>query len=163
MPTTPIRVPPPAPPIADLPRLPGAFRFGVPHADQRRFFDQSDWPDLFTAAVERLIGLGGQPVEIDLSPFLEAAQLLYEGPWVAERYAAVGAFFEAHPNAGHPVVRRIIEGGKSIAAHQAFAGFYRLETLRRTADHAWNGIDVLVTPTTGAPTPSTRSRPIRCG
>jgi allophanate hydrolase len=141
--------PAPAAPTALPPRLPETFRFGLPPAGQLHFFDQSDWPDLFAAAVERLISLGGQPVEIDFSPFLKTAQLLYDGPWVAERYAAVGAFLEACPDAGHPVVRRIIEGGKSIAAHQAFTAAYRLETLRRATDRIWSEIDVLVTPTTG--------------
>ncbi|PKU24501.1 allophanate hydrolase [Telmatospirillum siberiense] len=127
----------------------GRLRFAVPRAGQLEFFDGGDWPELFAKTVERLIALGGDPVEIDFSPFIETARLLYDGPWVAERYAAVGAFLEAHPQAGHPTVRRIIEGGRDIPAHAAFQAMYRLEGLRRAGAEIWNDADVLLTPTAG--------------
>lgn len=139
--------PAPAAPQAALPRLPEGFRFAVPNS--LHFFDGGDWPELFARTVDRLTGLGGTTVEIDFQPFAEAAQLLYGGPWVAERTAAIGAFLDSHPEAGHPVVRGIIEGGKLISAPEAFAAFYRLEALRQAVAKTWETTDVLLTPTAG--------------
>lgn len=127
----------------------GAFRFGVPRPQDLAFFGNGAAQALFAAATERLTALGGVAVEVDLTPFLEAARLLYGGPWVAERYAAVGAFLEAHPEAVFPPVRTIIEGGKTPTAAEAFAASYRLKTLRRVCDAVWQRVDCLVTPTAG--------------
>src|ERR1700744_2686803 len=107
------------------------LRFGVPRRDQLEFFGDTEYQRLFDAAVGRLQSLGGTAVDIDLAPFLEAARLLYEGPWIAERYAAVGAFIEAHGEDIHPITRKIIEGGKDLSAAAAFQGEYRLRELKR--------------------------------
>jgi allophanate hydrolase len=125
------------------------LRFGVPRKDQLEFFGDSDYRRLFDEAVEHLQSLGGTAVDIDLSPFLDAARLLYEGPWIAERYAAVGAFIEAHGEAVHPITRKIIEGGKGLTATAAFQGAYRLRELQRRSESVWPTIDVLLTPTSG--------------
>jgi allophanate hydrolase len=93
--------------------------------------------------------LGIETIEIDFAPFLQAARLLYEGPWIAERYAAVGAFLEAHPGAFHPVTRQIIESGKSPTASAAFQGAYQLAELKRRSASAWSQVDFLLTPTAG--------------
>lgn len=137
--------PPPAMPVAAA----GGFRFAVPKRGQLDFFDGGDWADLFDRTATRLAALGGEAVEIDFTPFAETARLLYDGPWVAERFAAVGAFLDAHPAAGDPVVRRIIEGGRGIPADAAFRAMYRLEELRRAASEVWRKADVLLTPTAG--------------
>jgi allophanate hydrolase len=125
------------------------LRFGVPRPDQLQFFGDTEYERLFGLAVRQLQNLGGTPVEIDFAPFLEAARLLYEGPWLAERYAAVGSFISAHPGAVHPVTREIIEGGKSPTAVAAFQGEYKLKELRRLSETAWSEIDLIFTPTTG--------------
>jgi allophanate hydrolase len=126
-----------------------AFRFGVPRASQLEFFGDAEYARLFSEAVARLEALGGQRVEIDFEPFLATARLLYEGPWVAERYCAVGDFLEHQPNSLHPVTRQIISGGRNATAADAFRAQYRLMELRRAAEHAWTSMDVLVTPTAG--------------
>jgi allophanate hydrolase len=127
----------------------GAFRFGLPHPDQLEFFGNSDFARLFDAAIARLQALGGKAVEIDLAPFSEAARLLYEGPWVAERFLVIESLLRSNPEAVHPVTRNIIEGGAGLSAADAFRAQYRLQTLRRRCDQAWQQIDVLVTPTAG--------------
>ena len=91
--------------------------------------------------------MGGEIIEVDLRPFLETARLLYEGPWVAERYVAIREFFDKHPESLYPVTRQIIGGGARPTAAEAFAAYYRLKELRRTTEAAWRKIDVLVTPT----------------
>jgi allophanate hydrolase len=124
-------------------------RFGVPRPEQLEFFGDSEYRRLFNEAVRTLQSLGGTAVDIDLEPFLEAARLLYEGPWIAERYAAVGAFIEAHGDAVHPITRKIIEGGKTLTAVAAFQGEYRLRELKRRAEAVWPNVDVILTPTSG--------------
>jgi allophanate hydrolase len=125
------------------------LRFGVPRRDQLQFFGDTEYERLFGAAVERFRGLGGTAVEIDFAPFLEAARLLYEGPWIAERYAAIGAFMESHPGALHPVTQRIVEAGKLVTATEAFRGAYQLRELERRSEAAWSAVDWILTPTCG--------------
>ena len=125
------------------------FRFGVPRASQLEFFGDPEYARLFAAATARLESLGGRRVEIDFEPFLATARLLYEGPWVAERYCAVGDFLERRPDSVYPVTRQIISGGRKATAADAFRAQYRLMELRRAAERAWLEMDVLVTPTAG--------------
>ena len=130
--------------------LPHDFRFGMPLAHQREFFGNVEAAGLFDAAASQLTALGGKVVDIDFSPFLEAARLLYEGPWVAERYLAIREFIEAQPDAMDVTVRQIMLQGKGYTAAEAFAAQHRMQALRRQAKAAFSVIDVLVTPT--APT-----------
>jgi allophanate hydrolase len=125
------------------------FRFGVPPAAQLEFFGNREYAALFDAAVERMQALGGERVEIDLTPFLETARLLYEGPWLAERYVAIRGFIESHPGALHPVTRAIIEKGRAPSAADAFTAMYRLADLRRAVEPILESVDVIVTPTAG--------------
>ena len=125
------------------------FRFGIPRADQLQFFGNQQADALFQRSCDALRAIGGTAVEIDFAPFLNAARLLYEGPWVAERYAAIREFFDARSEAIHPVVREIIAGAKRFSAADAYGGMYQLEALRKEAALVWNKIDCLVTPTAG--------------
>jgi allophanate hydrolase len=122
---------------------------GVPRNDQLAFFGNSEAERLFNRALTRWKDLGATIVEIDFEPFLQAARLLYEGPWVAERYAAIREFIESQPEALHPVTRKIIEGAKPLSAVAAFEAGYKLAALRRKAEAVWKDIDALLTPTTG--------------
>lgn len=124
----------------------GSFRFGVPTVLD--FAGDPDTPGLFALAVEKMKSLGGIPVEIDLTPFTEAAKLLYEGPWVAERWAAVGEFVESNPDAVFPVTRKILEGSKGWDAASTFRAQYKLREFAREAEGVWKRIDVLLLPTT---------------
>ncbi|MBA3022310.1 MAG: allophanate hydrolase [Gammaproteobacteria bacterium] len=126
-----------------------SFRFGVPREDQLQFFGNPDAAALFQKSVAAMEAIGGQKVEIDFLPFLKSARLLYEGPWVAERYAAIREFFDAHAEAINPVVREIIAGAKKFSAADTFDGMYKLEALRAEAALTWGRIDCLLTPTAG--------------
>ena len=131
-----------------LPPAPKRFRFGLPRAADLTFFGDAEVEALFHKAAERLTRLGGEAVEIDLTPFFAVARLLYDGPWVAERTAAVGEFLAAHPGAGDPTVDRHHPKGRDVAAPAAFDALHRLEALRRECEPAWSQIDVLLAPTT---------------
>ncbi len=129
--------------------LASRFRFGIPRRQQLQFFGNSEAERLFDEAVERMRALGGEAVEIDLDPFLGAARLLYGGPWVAERYAAIQPFFDRHGDQVIAPVREIIAESKRYSAADTFHGLYRLHQLKRQADRVWAEVDYLLTPTAG--------------
>jgi allophanate hydrolase len=82
-------------------------------------------------------------------PLKEAAALLYGGPWVAERYAAVGKFIDDHRASVDASVREIISGGKRPTAAELFGALHRLEALRREAALLFEKVEVLLLPTAG--------------
>jgi allophanate hydrolase len=130
--------------------LPPALRVGVPRPSERVFFGDAQAAADYAAALDRLVRLGAALVEIDIEPFYETARLLYEGPWVAERYVVAESLIASSPESMHPVTREIILGGARPSAVAAFKAFYRLEELRRAAEHTFHRIDLLALPT--APT-----------
>jgi allophanate hydrolase len=129
--------------------LAAKFRFGVPRPDQLQFFGNAETPALFDAAVRKLQALGGERIAIDFTPFLDTARLLYEGPWVAERYAAIRDFIENRPESLFPVTRQIISGATRFSAADTFSALYRLKAMQRRTAPVWNDIDILLTPTAG--------------
>lgn len=133
-------------PVEPAGNIAATFRFGVP--GELDFSGDPDTPGLFAAAVEKMKYLGGVPVEVDLTPFTEAAKLLYEGPWVAERWAAVGDFVAARPDAVFPVTKKILEASRNWDAVAAFRARYQLREFARQAEVVWKDIDVLLLPTT---------------
>ncbi len=132
------------------PGAPPTVRLGVPQPGQRLFFGDRRAAADYTHALDRLARLGAVIVEIDIEPFYEAARLLYEGPWLAERYAATRDFIASSPQSMHGVTLQIILDGARPSAADAFTAFYRLEQLRRTAERQFEAIDALALPT--APT-----------
>lgn len=122
------------------------FVFGVPA--QLEFLGDDDARRLFDQAVAALERIGGRAETVDFTPFRAAAELLYAGPWVAERYAAIETFIQQQPEQIEPTVRGIIAGGQSFSAVQAFQAQYRLQALRRQVDRILAGVDLLLTPTT---------------
>ncbi len=128
----------------------GRFRFAFPRNPHLEFFGDRESAALFEAAVMRLQALGGTPIEADFTPFFAAQELLYRGPWIAERAAQFGEFIAAHPDAVHPVTRAVIEAGAGYSAIDAFKAQYRLAELKRAAEAVWEAADVLLVP--GAPT-----------
>ncbi|EME00519.1 MULTISPECIES: allophanate hydrolase [Stutzerimonas stutzeri subgroup] len=121
-----------------------SFRFGVPK--QLEFLGCPESPALFAATVDQLKAIGGEPVEVDFSPFLEAARLLYEGPWVAERYSVAGALIEQQPDAVLPVIKAVLEKAPGTTAVQLFQAQYRLQQLKATCDRIMAEVDCVLTP-----------------
>jgi allophanate hydrolase len=124
-----------------------SFRFAVPRISQLEFFGNAAYAKLFDEAVERLGTLGGEFVEVDIEPLLSTARLLYEGPWVAERYLAAESLLVSQPDAMLEVTRQIISGGAQPKALDAFRAQYRLKDLTRAAQPLWQAADVLLLPT----------------
>ncbi|MCU1719149.1 allophanate hydrolase [Pseudomonas sp. 5P_3.1_Bac2] len=120
------------------------FRFGVPR--QLEFLGCSQSPALFAQAVEQLRELGGEAVEIDFAPFLQAARLLYEGPWVAERYSVAGDLIEQQPDAVLPVIHDVLRKAPKLTAVEAFRAQYQLQELKAQCDRLMAELDCVLTP-----------------
>ncbi len=137
-------------PLAQMTGFPAKLRLGVPRDGQLIFFGDKVAEQAYGDALQRWTALGATLVEFDLEPFYETARLLYEGPWVAERYLVIRDLLASSPEAIHPVTREITIAGARLSAADTFAALYRLQTLRKVADRAFENIDALVLPT--APT-----------
>jgi allophanate hydrolase len=137
-------------PIGPVGAFPRRLRLGVPPEAQLQFFGDTRSAAAYRAAVQSLAELGAQTVEFDIQPYYETARLLYEGPWVAERYLTTRRLIETNPDALHPVTREITMAGKISSAADTFAAFYRLEASKRIHERTFDSIDVMVLPT--APT-----------
>ncbi len=134
-------------PAASLGAPPPSLRVGVPDAAGRLFFGDAAQEAAFAADLDRLAALGATIVPLDFAPFFAVARMLYEGAWVAERLSVVEELLARDPEAVHPVTRGIVEGAQGLSAVDAFRGFYRLAELRRAAEAALDGVDLLCVPT----------------
>ena len=132
------------------PWVKSTFRFGVPSEQSLEFFGDSQARASYEAAVAALARLGGEIVRFDYEIFRSAASLLYNGPWVAERLAAVEEFAKQHIDAFDPTVGRIISGASRFSAVEAFKAEYELREIRLKADAVMKEVDFLLLPT--APT-----------
>ncbi|MBU3994002.1 MAG: allophanate hydrolase [Alphaproteobacteria bacterium] len=130
--------------IADVPV---GTTLGVPLAAQRPWFSDFEAEVLYDRALARLAGLGYTLVEVDIAPLLEAAKLLYNGPWVAERTAALEAMLRDRPGEIDPTVREIVASGNAVSAVEAFRGQYQLLEYARAAEALWQSVDALAVPT----------------
>lgn len=126
--------------------VPATSTVGVPDRASRIFFGDTDQEAAFSAALDELAALGGRLVEVDFRPFFAVARMLYEGPWVAERFTVVERLMEAAPEALHPVTRQIIEAGKQYSAADTFRAQYVLRALKRQVAPVLDDVDVLCVP-----------------
>lgn len=131
-----------------LPRA--GLRVGVLTPAERQFHGDAGTEALYDAAVSRLAALGATAVPFDYAPFREIAALLYQGPWIAERLAAIEDFFGEHADGMDASVRAIVGSARDYSAADAFRGRYALEALRRRTDAVFAEVDLLLLPT--APT-----------
>ena len=105
---------------------------------------------LFDAAVQRLRDLGGEACEVDIEPLLSTARLLYEGPWVAERYLATESLLasqarcDARRDAPDHFGRRQPEGARCVSRAIPAEG-----THARRRSRSGRRRDVLLLPTAG--------------
>jgi allophanate hydrolase len=137
-------------PLKEITPLPQKLRLGVPRNGQLITFGDKASEAAYGGAVKRWIALGADIVEFDMEPFYETARLLYEGPWVAERYLVIRNLLASSPDAIHPVTREITAAGSRLTAAETFSALYRLQGLRKIAERAFANMDAMVLPT--APT-----------
>jgi allophanate hydrolase len=110
----------------------------------------------FTAVADTAGRRAAAIVPTPVAPLLEAGDLLYTGPWVAERLAGLETFLADHPDDVLPVTRAVIEKGADFSAVDAFRARHRLQELRAWCDRLWDDADVLLLPT--VPTTFTRAQ-----
>jgi allophanate hydrolase len=122
-------------------------RLGVPRQADRLFFGDGAMAEAYEAALGLVGPLAGEATEIDLTAFFAVAKLLYEGPWVAERHAAMRAFLATNAADVHPVTRTIVGAADRFSATDAFEGLYRLAALKRATESVWERVEALVVPT----------------
>jgi len=120
---------------------------GVPAKEDRVFDGSKESEAAFEAALESLTSAGMTVRELPFADLHAIAKLLYEGPWVAERYAAIQPFIEEQPEALHPVTREIIEKARHFSAADAFSAEYALSDLRRRVAPLLASVDLLCVPT----------------
>jgi allophanate hydrolase len=107
-----------------------------------------EWRAAFDAAVTALQEAGARIVTVDIEPFFAAAKLLYDGALVSERYAAVGEFIDAYPDAAlDPTVAGIIGAARDIPAHRLVRDRREVNRLCTVAMASLDGVDALVVPT----------------
>ncbi|MDM9629794.1 allophanate hydrolase [Rhizobium sp. S152] len=128
-------------------RLPPMLTIGVPAKADLRFFGDAVMAAAYEDALNMLRGLGHRIVEVPFGDFYDVANLLYEGAWVAERYAAVKDFFDASEEAFHPVTRKIYGAAKELTAADAFNGFYALQAMKRKLAPVIASVDLFCVPT----------------
>jgi allophanate hydrolase len=129
-------------------RFSGKIKMGVPRDEDLAFFGWDSARELFYDAVRTFEGLDIECVTIDFSPFLATAKLLYEGPWVTERYVGLLDFIESNEQAIFPVTRQIIATGKDPLASDFFKARYQLAECKRLADRELAKLDFIIAPTT---------------
>ena len=120
---------------------------GVPAKEDRIFDGSEDSEVVFEKAVATLAKAGMTIRELPFTDLHAIAKLLYEGPWVAERYAAIRPLIEKQPEALHPVTREIIEKARGFSAADAFSAEYALCDLRRRVAPLLASVDLLCVPT----------------
>jgi len=122
-------------------------RIGILRSEDREFFGDGEAAAVYESGIERLRALGLSCSAIDFRPFREAAELLYNGAWMAEREVAVGDFIRRKPEAVIPATRVAIQSSSKYSAADGFRSFYRLKELKRDTRDTWEEIDALFVPT----------------
>jgi Asp-tRNA(Asn)/Glu-tRNA(Gln) amidotransferase A subunit family amidase len=133
----------------------GRFRFGTLRPTEREWFGMTGCAALYDDACARLVALGGTPVEIDFEPYLEAGRLLFDGPWIAERNAALASLLQGDYQGLLDVTRAVLSAADRYSAKAVFEGFHRLAYLRRVVGRQFSSMDFVMVPT--APRPFTIS------
>ncbi|WP_405493241.1 allophanate hydrolase [Nocardia sp. NBC_00511] len=132
------------------PRFPGGrLRVGLPEAKELDFFGDEVFERAHLGVRGRLTRSGFDCVPMTLEPFLEAGDLLYQGPWVAERLVEFEEFLAEHPDSILPVIREILTGAFRFTAVDVFRAQQTLQQLRAVVARLWHEFDVVVTPTIG--------------
>jgi allophanate hydrolase len=131
------------------------LRLALPEPADLDFEGDDGMAEAFWRCADRAARVAREVVQIRLEPWLEAGDLLYRGPWVAERLAGLADFLDSNPDDVLPVIREVLEHGRAFDAVQAFRARHRLQELRAVCGRTWQRADVMLLPT--VPTTFTRA------
>ena len=122
------------------------FVIGVPNQNSRRFFGDTNQEDSFQSSLDALVSLGAKIRELDFTPFFKVAELLYQGPWIAERYSVVEDLIKETPQVLNPIFKKIVKQAESFSSVDTFRGFYRLQKLKKDIASIFPQFDLLCVP-----------------
>ncbi|MCG2628610.1 amidase [Bradyrhizobium sp. WYCCWR 13023] len=125
------------------------FRIATPRPDQLRFFGNEETERLFGSGLRKLRRLDMSVASTDFSPFTSINDLMFFGPFLAERDVSVGAFLEANPDAGVRIVRDLVIGSRKFNAADTYRALYEVKEVQRVLRDFWQSHDALVVPTVG--------------
>lgn len=125
------------------------LKIATPRLDQLKFFGNPETERLFGDALHRLRQLDLPVAPVDFSPFTSINDLMFFGPFLAERDVSVGAFLDAHPGAGVEIVRDLVLGSRKFSAADAYRAFYEVKDVQRQLRGFWEAHDALMVPTVG--------------
>lgn len=125
--------------------FPDKLRIGVP--DLCEYFGNKAYENAFHDALTNAKVMNAQLSDVGFDIFRQVASLLYQGPWVAERYAIISDLLEQQPQALEPAVKQVIEAGASYTAADAYKALYTLKDLEVDCNKIWQTCDVLMVPT----------------
>jgi len=120
-------------------------RFGIPTAPN--WFGDIEAEAAWKLSLDHMLALGVELVTIDFTPMFTLAQLLYGGPWVAERHAAIATFMQEHAYDMNDVVRSIVEKAVNFSATDTFVAEYKRADLAREIQTLMSNVDALLVPT----------------
>jgi allophanate hydrolase len=127
------------------------LKIAIPKPAQLEFYSDAESGALFAQSIAQAKQQGAEIVEIDFSAFLEAAQLLYRGPWVAERWLTAKEVLSKTPEEVLPVIRSILASGNNMSIAESYRFFYRIAELRRAIEPLLVSVDAFITPTIARP------------
>jgi allophanate hydrolase len=122
------------------------FKFATPRPQDLNFFGNNEVEKGYYETVKLLKEMGGVHETINFEPFLKAARLLYEGPWVAERRLATNDVNRADML---PVIADILSTQESATADDLFAAQYQLQTCYQAVQPVLSQFEFVITPTAG--------------
>src|SRR5580704_17639661 len=121
--------------------------FAAPADAALDFCGDDERAKIFSRSLKQLEQSGARRIAVDFDPFRDAGLLLYGGPWVAERLAALEGFMAAHSEEMYPVTRTIIAGGSQYRAVDVFRAQQQLKSLRESCLRIFDEAEVLIVPT----------------
>jgi len=125
------------------------LRIATPRPDQLKFFGNAETERLFGSGLRKLRQLDMLIASVDFSPFTSINDLMFFGPFLAERDVSVGAFLDAHPDAGVRIVRDLVIGSRKFTAADTYRALYTVREVQRSLRDFWQTHDALVVPTVG--------------
>lgn len=130
-------------------QYPSKIKLAIPLKENLIFFGNEEFENAFDNHIQKMKQCGYNIEEIDFSPMFDAAKLLYDGPWLAERYHAVGAFIEQNKDAIFPTTKQIILGGKNATALEYFDAEYKLKKFQKVFEKYAKSFSAFLMPTVG--------------
>ena len=119
----------------------------VPNDKLLNFFGNHQGENLYRNFLLNLNDSDLDVVAFDFEPFLEAGKLLFDGPFLADRYASIGLFLEENQNDVLDSTFSIVSQSKRWSAHDVFAALEQVKELKAYARHLLGSDGIFAFPT----------------